>query len=510
MSADAQSIDDFLIALHRRGVRIAASEGRLRVEAPAGGLRQEELSLLTARKSEILTRVDQIELTATAPLRRREPGQLIPLTAAQTLWWQGRLAHGARPSARICAAAMRISGILDVDALHRSLYSLLRRHESLRTNIHTIGALAVQHVSASGQLHFEVESRITPCNGAHDAGLREIIKKFLVQPIDIASEPLLGAKLFEYAVDDHVLVLAADHMIADAASMQILNRELWALYKDETSGSPRALDDVSIHFADYAIWQQRIRPVWFFENAAYWRQRMAGAPTPKLPIADIAAAMVSRGAVVKVPFTASVSWLLREMARRERTLVSLLVLTIYAAVMARWCRQPELLMTMVVDGRHGPELTGMVGDLAYHLHLRIEVPHNVSFYDLLQQVLSEYQAACRHEDFGWVPSFVPECRDSFENVNWYFNWVPGERAEVSNVSHSGSGAVRIDKLPLDFNVPVRFLPYFANAGEHIVAVLRYGPDFFAPGEIERFGLNLMFFAGELVNNPHRRVPEYIA
>ena len=503
-----QGIDDFLIALHQRGVELSAAGGRLCVEAAEGILLPEELNRLTALKSEILTRLDQIELTANAPLRRREPGQSIPLTTAQTLWWHGPLARGARRSTRICASAVRIAGVLNIDVLQQCLHSVLRRHESLRTNIHLLDGVPTPQVNPSGELCFEVEDQKARSLAVHDDGLMELIKEFVARPIDIAVEPLFGAKLFKLGGDDHVLVLAADHIVADATSVRIIERELWALYDHETAGRPLCLDDVAVQFADYAIWQQRIRPAWFFEHAAYWRQRMAGAPRPQLPIGDVPRAMLPMGAVATVPFTAAVSTLLREMARRERTLVPLLVLTIYAAVMARWCRRPDLLMTMVVDGRHQPQLQGMVGDFAYHLHLRLEVADGVSFHDLLRQVTAEYGEACRHEDFGWVPSFVPECRDSFVNVDWYFNWVTSQAAGPASAAHGQPGDVRRSKLPLQFKGPMRFLPYFVDDGEHILAVLRYGPGLFAPGEIERLGRNLTRFAAALVDHPHRPVPEY--
>jgi len=70
--------------------------------------------------------------------------------------------------------------------------------------------------------------------------------------------------------------------------------------------------------------------------------------------------------------------------------------------MSRWCNQRDLLLAFVSTGRYCAELQGVVGDLAYHLHLRIEVRKEDSFLDLLKRINAEYYSAYDHQDFGLV------------------------------------------------------------------------------------------------------------
>ena len=74
-------------------------------------------------------------------------GDLPPSFAQQALWFLDQLAPG-EPTFNV-AAAVRVRGPLDLDALGRAFDEILRRHEALRTTFATVGGRPVQVIAPS-------------------------------------------------------------------------------------------------------------------------------------------------------------------------------------------------------------------------------------------------------------------------------------------------------------------------------------------------------------------------
>jgi hypothetical protein len=93
---------------------------------------------------------------------------------------------------------------------------------------------------------------------------------------------------------------------------------------------------------------------------------------------------------------------LETVARQVGTIPAMVVLAAYVATICRWSKQKELVVSFVDNGRHRSELDQMVGCLAEHLYLRIEVRGDESFDQLVSGVFGEYNLACENRDFGWL------------------------------------------------------------------------------------------------------------
>src|SRR6185295_3449415 len=89
----------------------------------------------------------------------------------------------------------------------------------------------------------------------------------------------IRGRLVRMADDDHVLLLAMHHIVSDGWSMGVFARELGLLYGAFLRGEADPLPPLAVHYADYAAWQRRWVAGEVLEaQAAYWRERLAGAP----------------------------------------------------------------------------------------------------------------------------------------------------------------------------------------------------------------------------------------
>jgi NRPS condensation-like uncharacterized protein len=133
----------------------------------------------------------------------------------------------------------RLEGELDEGALRRALDELARRHESLRTSFPLVDGVPVQRVAPPAPVDLLV----------HDyAGLREderedeagrLVREHARIPFTLETGPLFRADLARLGGHDHLLLLTLHHVIADGWSLDVLWRELAALYGAFSRGFPR-------------------------------------------------------------------------------------------------------------------------------------------------------------------------------------------------------------------------------------------------------------------------------
>ncbi|MFN2513867.1 MAG: condensation domain-containing protein, partial [Pyrinomonadaceae bacterium] len=111
----------------------------------------ERRSKLSPAKQALLEKRLRGEFKEDAKLQvipRRSEQNLIPLSfAQQRLWFLDQLKPGS-PFYNV-PKAMRMSGALNVDALHQTLEVVVTRHESLRTTFATVESKTVQVITPS-------------------------------------------------------------------------------------------------------------------------------------------------------------------------------------------------------------------------------------------------------------------------------------------------------------------------------------------------------------------------
>jgi hypothetical protein len=515
-----QNCSDFLSTLHRRGIRIWIQNGQLCFKAPKGSLLPEELDKLRALKNEVIAQLEQAEATSYVPLRPREAGCQAPLTAVQALMWDVLQHSELTLSIGACIAPMRIFGSLDTRLLRSCIEFSIRRHESLRTRIVMVKGSPRQHIDAPCEYDLEVIDLPERAASSVDQELRRFAEAFVTKPVDLSVGPLFAAKLFKLSSSEHVLILTLEHIIADGVSTQILSEEIWTLYDQGLQGLQFSLPQLPVQFADYAVWQERVHTAWLKEHATYWKEHLTGASHRELPVDDrLVEAERPSGAMLRVPFGIDLSTALADLARREGTLLALVILTIYVAGMSHWCNQRDLLVAFVSNGRDRPELANMIGNLAYHLYLRIRVASEDTFRCLLKRIILEFYSACAHQDFGWVPTFVPECRDSFLNAELYhyFNWLPAywfrypdgtpreDNRQVRVEEFLWEETLEQEALEQETHLQCKFQLHFCETVHGISGVLFYRRDLFPPHTVKKFGCTLRLLAEEFARRPHGRV-----
>ena len=150
------------------------------------------------------------------PLVAVERPAVVPLSfAQQRLWFLDQL-QGPSPVYNM-AAALRLGGRLDVEALGAALADVVGRQESLRTLFAAPEGIPRQLVVPPERADFGWD--VVDATGWSAARLDEAIGAAVRHPFDLAHRDPVAGTLFRVADDEHVLVAVVHHIAADGWSM---------------------------------------------------------------------------------------------------------------------------------------------------------------------------------------------------------------------------------------------------------------------------------------------------
>jgi len=342
---------------------------------------------------------------------------------------------------------------------------------------------------------------------------RRLGGEFLSETVDLREGPLFDARLLRLSDDDHVLILTLDHIVSDATSYPILTREIISLLTGHPGTTNEPLPELKIQFPDYAVWQQRTSEEWRHSHEPYWRAKLSKLPPLIIPPDNNSHNHTQlSSAVIHIPIGKQLTDKLRDIARRERCLMPLIVLALYLVAMSRWCNQHDLLVTFVSNGRHWrPDLRDMIGCIAYPTFLRVEIGRNDSLRDLVARVSTEFHSSLAH-DASRLPATDITSNDPTEIS---FNWLPSEwglsgthPSAIRKADDSESG-LRIQRFPIGQKLLTKFAPYFTDSPSGILIVIWYDDHLFLRQTVERFAAELRHAAATFVQTPNAPVGSLI-
>ena len=332
------------------------------------------------------------------PAKARD-GTPLPLSYAQErLWFLEQLDPGN--AAYNLPLALYLRGRLDAAAFSRAFDMLVRRHEVLRTTFATDdGDAPRQHVGDGAAICLDTAD----LRGADDplVAARDAAACDAVLPFDLARGPLLRARLL--CLDDsvHVFLLTIHHAVSDRWSMEILLRELAALYEAAVAGTPPGLAPLRIQYADYAAWQRDwLAGPELARQLAFWTRHLAGAPHAlDLPTdRPRPAAQTFAGGALSCPLGAELSTRLDACCERLQATPFMVLFAAFAALLGRHTGQTDIVIGTPIANRALVDLEPLVGLFVNTLALRTDLSGRPSFDRLVADVKARALAAYAHQD----------------------------------------------------------------------------------------------------------------
>ncbi|NOK14170.1 non-ribosomal peptide synthetase, partial [Corallococcus exercitus] len=341
------------------------------------------------------------------PLVPRPDGETPPLSFAQArLWFLTRMDPDG--FSYNLPWFTRWTGPLDPGALERSLQRLVQRHEALRTTFVEHQGQPVQRIAMALDVPLRREQVSSP------RALTRRAEEEVRRPFDLAEGPLLRATLVRVGDGDHALLVTLHHIICDGWSLGVMERELTALYREETGGAEARLPALSLQPADYARWQ---RLAWVGSGMdarlGWWKARLQDAPPALMLPTDLPrpAVQTFEGAHLAWKASPALSRAVEALGQRHGVTPFMMLLAGFHALLSRYSGQDDVVIGAPLAGRQRQELEGLVGFFINTVPLRIRAPRDATFRDLVGLARDVTLEAFAHQDLPFeqlVNAIQPE------------------------------------------------------------------------------------------------------
>ena len=441
------------------------------------------------------------------PIQRSPRGGHLPLSYSQQRLW---LYHQLEPASTAynLPMAVRLQGVLAPSALAAAFGGIVRRHEVLRTTF------AVSEDREPAQVIHGEAGFLLPFLDLSAAGpdaemeARRLLTEDARHPFDLTRGPVLRALLLRLDTEDHVLSVTLHHIVSDAWSMDVLVRELVALYGAFRSGSPSLLPELPIQYVDYALWQRSwLQGQALEEQLAFWRQRLEGAPALIRLAADRPrpAIRTARGGQVAFELTADLSQRLRELSRAEGCTLFMTLLAAFLVLLHHSSGDEDIVVGSPVSYRNWREIEGLIGFFVNTLPFRGDLSGDPSFRELLARVRQTALEAFAHEHLPF-DRLLAELRlkrslshGSLFQVGFTFQAVGAEPLEIPGLAR-GAFKVGLETTQFELNLTVIDTPALTGG-------LQYSRDLFDEVTVGALRDQLQHILERSVEAPERSLSE---
>ncbi|HUK92369.1 MAG TPA: condensation domain-containing protein, partial [Blastocatellia bacterium] len=397
------SASELLSHLQERRIKLWLDDDGLRYSAPKGKLTPELLGQLKQYKAEIISflrKADGVSEIGPPPIRPVPRNGPAPLSfAQQRLWFLDQLEGGSQ--AYNIPLVWRIDGAVSVQAFASCFTEIVRRHEALRTSFKVIGGTAVQIVTPPEPVKLALVDLQEWPEDSRTKQAHRLVLEQIDRPFDLSHPCLLRTTLIRLEPKCFAAVVTVHHISCDGWSVGVLVDELTALYERFSTGRKSLLMELPVQYADFAYWQNQ----WLQGDALerqlnYWKKQLDGAPSAIEMPTDRARPPVQTfsGKLEKFDLSSSLREDLKSLSRRSGATMSVILLTAFKALLARYNGQEDILVGSPVANRTQKAMEPMIGFFANTLVMRTRLSGNPRFRDLLLQVRDVAMAAYAHQD----------------------------------------------------------------------------------------------------------------
>nr|WP_256581894.1 non-ribosomal peptide synthetase [Pseudomonas sp. S09G 359] len=453
----------------------------------------------------VLLKQKGINLYGIAPVfRRAEDEPRLLSYAQQRQWFLWKM--DPHSCAYTIPLAIRLRGALDVEALQCSFDALIARHESLRT---VFVEAADGQVEPVIQPPASLELTVQVLAGDDPEVLAHAVEEQLAQPFDLATGPLVRARLLQLAVGDCVLVVTQHHIVSDAWSMGVMVDEVLAAYTALSRGLPLPSSELPIQYSDYAAWQRH-----WMDNGerdrqlAYWLGHLGDTPQPlRLPGQRVALGPRSHeGGQARIALAPALSEQLKALAAREGVTLFVLLLASFQALLHRLSGLADVRIGVPVANRTRAETAGLIGFFVNTQVLKADVRGEDTFSQLLAQMRDTALKAQTFQDLPFeqlVDALQPERSLSHSPL---FQVMFNHQHDAPSQARALGGGLTVENLATQvhsakFDLTLNTFEHAAGIDANFI----YSRELFDAALIEALAGQWQRLLAAVVENPRQRI-----
>ena len=320
------------------------------------------------------------------------------LSHAQTRMW---LTQQVNPSPALnMPMGFRWSGDLNRPALEKAFRRVVNRHESLRTQIKLVDGEPRQFILPEGSFDSALRFADLSQEANPEQALQARMEEENNQIFDLAEGPAWSFLLVKMAEKEHVLLLNLHHILADAWSLDVMNREIMGLYRAYLQAMDDPFEPLRIHYKDYAAWEKsQLKGFKLKEHRKFWMDTFRdGVARMELPTDFPRPEKRSqKGQSFSFKLGEALSQKLRDLAQAHELSDYMLTEAVVNLLLFGYTGQTDLVTGMPVSGRDHVDLENQIGFFLNTPPFRLQLSEQDSLAEYLAKVKKSLLKALQHQ-----------------------------------------------------------------------------------------------------------------
>jgi hypothetical protein len=309
--------------------------------------------------------------------------RLQPLTFPQRELWETSPVSVADTANHICCL-IYLRGLVTPEACEAAIRGVVERQEVLRVSFLPGKDRPIQLIRQSSQPNF----RFRELSSTHrsDEAVEELAQEIFSEPFDLVKGPLYRAVVLRRSADDHVLVFAIHHSIADGWSLGVFVQDLCFAYVQGLLGMRKGPQPLTL---TYSAWGAEERAFWqpaeLSRRIAFWKSNLAGKKRlwNSLEGPETASGAPYRW-ISHIP--ADLTEAARELARVTGSTLFSSLLAAFQVALFQWTGEDDILVGTPVANRAKQGLKETMGYCAGIVPLRAQIDQDQPFSASLRAV----------------------------------------------------------------------------------------------------------------------------
>lgn len=467
-----------------------------------------ELSPEKRELLEMLLKEQGVELAKSVIVPQKRDKNQFPLSFSQQRLWFLYQFEPESPVYNI-PAAVRLTGELSVEALELALNEIIRRHEVLRTTFASVEGQPVQVIMPQLTIQIPIQDLdpVEPTERENRA--LELILEQVQQPFNLATGPLLRPLLLRLAADEHIVLLTMHHIVSDGWATGLLIQEIAALYRAFLTRQKSPLRDLTIQYADYAVWQRQwLQGQELTRQLDYWKKQLVDSRTVlELATDNVRPAVQSyNGAFVTFTLDKSLMKSLQDLGHQEEATPFMTLLAAFNVLLHRYTGQEDINVGSPIANRNRAETEDLIGFFINTLVMRTDLSGNPGFRTLLRRVKEITLNALAHQDlpFELLVEELKLQRDMSHSplfqVMFVLNNAPLGALDLAGLKMQ---PLEIDNGTAKFDLVLSMM----ERSDGLYGKLEYNTDLFQANTIERLAAHFEILLTGIVADPEQPISD---
>lgn len=301
---------------------------------------------------------------------------------AQENLWAAIIQH-PQPASFNIPFILNITGDLNQPNLIKSIHAIAARHAVLRSSFYfNDDNLLCQEIKEDSTPNISIHN----CIDFDEDSLQKEIQRHCSLIFNLQTGPLWQTHIFHSGEQRTHVLFVFHHLIADAWSISLFEKELQTCYEKLCAGQIWQPAQLDIDYTDFSAWQQKIKQTTRYKNSLdFWRAQLDPSPAAlPLPYINPHKKLSSyHGGVLQFEFNNNMHNALKQFCAQENQTLFTVLMGAYALLISRYSGSNDIIIGTPLNSRKQPALQHIIGYLIHGIVLRCNTQYNQSGKDFL-------------------------------------------------------------------------------------------------------------------------------